>query len=289
MPELAEAFTLTAQLAELLGVPFETDSRLALPKDRHVPSLGNGPYTLVIHDFASVCGDQSIEEELVDATPTRVQHQGKKGWILWKTKGGVVETEVRFGMTGSFAVAKTQHTRLEFKGPAGSFYFNDIRKFGGIVTTGNPVAPSATARINIEQVYHDAVDYRDSTLKELLTDQTVLVSGIGNYVVNEACHMARLHPDTHAGLVAQDEFEKLIKCVTAVVVLSAQLGGCTLRDFKDILGRPGSFQDRLLIYGKSECPSCHKPIEPLRRAGETTSWVCPKCQELRRLHPIRQR
>jgi len=282
MPELAESFILTSQLAQLFGVPFVTDSQLKLPRRLELQQHGSGPYKLVIHDFVSICGDQSIEEELAEAMPTRVQHQGKKGWILWKTKNGVVETEIRYGMTGSFALEKTQHTRLEFKNATGSIYFNDIRKFGGIVTNGHPVAASATSNLNVEQVYYSLVEYRDSTIKELLTEQTFLLSGVGNYLANEVCFATKIHPDSSAGLVTFPEFEKILVELKALVTESVELGGCTLRDFKDVMGRPGQFQTRLRIYGKKTCPVCSGPVSVVRRPNATTSWVCPTCQDLRR-------
>jgi formamidopyrimidine-DNA glycosylase len=290
MPEIAEAFILSAQLAQVFSVPLETDSRLKLADHLRVGALGAGPYDLIVHDAISLCGDESIADELRNVVPVRVQHQGKKLWILWKSKSGVLESEVRLGMTGGFSLTKTAHTRLEFKTATGSIFFNDIRKFGGIVLGCNSIAPSATARLNIDQVYHDVLSSRDSTLKEVVTDQSWIVSGIGNYVVNEACFTSGMHPDTHVGLISGPEFAKFIAQVKSIARESAALGGCTLRDFKDLLGRPGSYQNQLKIYGKKgSCPACGEPIAVLRRPNETTSWVCEKCQPLRRLHPVSTR
>jgi formamidopyrimidine-DNA glycosylase len=290
MPEIAEAFILSAQLAQVFAVPLETDSRLKLPDHLRVSALGDGPYDLIVHDSISLCGDESIAEDLQGAKPVRVQHQGKKMWVLWKGKKGVLESEVRLGMTGGFTLARTTHTRLEFKAATGSVFFNDIRKFGGIVLGCNAVAPSATARLNVDQVYHDVLKNRDSTLKEIVTDQTWIVSGIGNYVVNEACFTSGMHPDTHVGLISGPEFATFLQRVKSIARESAALGGCTLRDFKDLLGREGTYQNQLKIYGKKgNCPTCNEPISVLRRPNETTSWVCQKCQPLRRLHPVSTR
>lgn len=289
MPELAESFILTAQFAQLLGVPFETDSRLMLPKRLEVDKFSSGPYSLVIHDFACICGDQSIEDDLVDAIPTRVQHQGKKGWVMWKTKNGALEIEIRYGMTGTFSLTKTAHSRLELKSPVGSIYYNDIRKFGGFAIAGGKApAVSVTGPMNVEQVYHDMLVYKDSTVKELLVEQDFLFSGVGNYLVNEACFRAKIHPDSHAGLIDLGKFTEIVEAFSIIVHESVEYGGCTLRDFKDTMGRSGMFQHQLLVYGQKECPHCGGPIVPLRRPGETTSWVCAKCQDLRRLHPLKR-
>lgn len=287
MPELAESFILTAQFAQLMGVPFETDSRLVLPKHLEVSRVSAGPFTLKIRDFACIAGDLSIEDDLVDAIPVRVQHQGKKGWILWKTKEGTTEIETRYGMTGSWSTIETQHTRLELVSSTGSIYFNDIRKFGGLSTTAIPVARSATSLFNVEQLYHDMIEDGTATLKEVLVDQNFLFSGIGNYLVNEVCHGIGLHPDTQVGLVKLDEFDVIVRLIAKFVSNATECGGCTLRDFKDVAGRPGTYQNHLRVYGQKECQTCHGPIVPVRRSGETTSWVCKKCQDLRRRTPLR--
>lgn len=287
MPELAESFILTAQLAQLMGVPLETDSRLVLPKHLEVSRISSGPFTLKIRDFACISGDLSIEEDLVDATPVRVQHQGKKGWILWKTKEGAMEIETRYGMTGSWSTIETQHTRLELKSPSGSIYFNDIRKFGGLSTSAIPVARTATALFNVGQLYHDMVEDPDVTLKEALVDQNFLFSGIGNYLVNEVCHGISLHPDTQVSFVSLEEFDIIVKLIEKMVRKGVECGGCTLRDFKDVVGRPGTYQNHLRVYNRKECSTCGGPIVPIRRSGETTSWVCKKCQDLRRRTPLR--
>lgn len=287
MPELAETFILASQLSQALAVPFETDSRLFLPPHLAVPVIGRHKYQLVVHDMISLCGDLSIEEELgKGAVPARVQHQGKKIWILWKTDSGVLETEARLGMTGGFTFEKTKHTRLEFKSEKGSFYFNDIRKFGGMTTAASAIAPSATAQLNQDQLYYDAMNEKDSTVKEILTDQKTIFSGVGNYLANEVCFRSGLHPYTHMGLVSRSQFALIVKQIFLVAYESASLGGCTLRDFSDMLRRPGKFQERLLIYGKKECPACQQAVKVIRRDGDTTSWVCTHCQELNRLHPL---
>src|SRR5690606_31889329 len=105
MPELAEAFIFSRQLSQLAGVPFVTDSQLELPITLSVEQrLTPGPYKLIVHSPSVLRGDETIEEDLSYATMVRIQHQGKKTWILWKTHDGrVVETETRYGMTGSFS------------------------------------------------------------------------------------------------------------------------------------------------------------------------------------------
>jgi formamidopyrimidine-DNA glycosylase len=281
MPELAETFILASQLSQLLGVPLETDSRLVLPMRLTLGKLTYPPYDLVVHDPISLCGDEDLEERFKHAYPTRVQHQGKKMWILWKTQSGVLETEVRLGMTGGFRLEKTPHTRLEFRGGGASIFFNDIRKFGGIVTAANRVAPSATANANFEQLYLTGKG-KKWTVKETMTDQNFLLSGVGNYVINEACHKAGVHPRSYFAKITVEDFSKLMDAIREIVVESVQCGGCTLRDFKDIMGRPGNFQERLKIYSKGECPTCGSAVAVVRLENETTSWVCVKCQPYRR-------
>jgi formamidopyrimidine-DNA glycosylase len=56
-------------------------------------------------------------------------------------------------------------------------------------------------------------------------------------------------------------------------------GGSSFRDYVDGLGRPGSYQDTFMVYGRSgqPCRQCSTELARIRVAGRTTV-VCPCCQ-----------
>lgn len=298
MPELPETFVIASQLAMALGTPFESDSGLKLPQDRAVPgqfASGAAFEMIPVGEAPMVFGDEIVIDMLRSAAPTLIRHRGKKIWISWKTRKEEFDTLVRLSMTGSFTLRKTKHSRAEFRDEltSASFFFNDIRKFGKILVSAYETpGPSdvyggwsiTSTSLSSQMVWELMQSDPLSSLKETITSQNVF-SGVGNYLANEILFAIHLHPDSHIGSLTLAETEKMIFTACHLAQKSVTAGGCTLRTYSDILQNPGRFQEQLKIYGKKECVHCHEPVVVIRRDNETTSWVCPSCQELRLLTP----
>ena len=79
--------------------------------------------------------------------------------------------------------------------------------------------------------------------------------------------------------VTLKQVARLVDAIKQVLNKAIQAGGTTLNDFKNIEGKPGYFQQELLIYGKKDkpCIHCQTPIQS-RKIGQRSTFFCPKCQ-----------
>ena len=182
-----------------------------------------------------------------------------------------------------------KHTSVIFDfGPAGALRFEDVRKFAtldlvpagdygqikGLSTLGvEPLSPEFTFL-----VFQELLEDRTTKIKGLLLDQTK-IAGLGNIYADESLFMAGIHPERPANSLSLEEQELLHRSIQEVLVLAIENQGTTLRDYRTGYGLEGSFQNKLLIYGKKgeDCPRCKTKLEHKKVAGRT-SHFCPSCQ-----------
>jgi formamidopyrimidine-DNA glycosylase len=119
---------------------------------------------------------------------------------------------------------------------------------------------------------------RRAAVKALLLDQTC-IAGIGNIYADESLHVAGIHPQTQADRLPEEKIVLLYHSLQKVLTLALQAGGSSFRDYVDGLGRPGSYQDTFLAYGRGgqTCRNCSAILERTKVVGRTTVF-CPCCQ-----------
>jgi formamidopyrimidine-DNA glycosylase len=127
---------------------------------------------------------------------------------------------------------------------------------------------------------------KKAPIKAALLDQRV-VAGLGNIYVAEALHRAHVHPETPAGHLVTKAgkpkrvLEDLALGVRQVLIEAIEVGGSTLRDFRNAEGGSGYFQHRFAVYDREgePCPTpmCTGTIRRIVQAGRS-SFFCPACQ-----------
>jgi formamidopyrimidine-DNA glycosylase len=112
-----------------------------------------------------------------------------------------------------------------------------------------------------------------SKLKPLLLDQS-FVSGLGNIYVDEALHLAGLHPERTAGSLDQDEIARLHGAMRQVLEEAIPIGGARIHSGKatQVNGFP-----RVHARKGERCARCGGIIEKYTLAGRGT-YLCPQCQ-----------
>ncbi len=206
---------------------------------------------------------------------------------------------VHLGMSGSLTCRDIdfdssefdpRHDHVEFKLDDGSrLVFNDPRRFGIVRLT--PRESLATSRelkdIGPEPLSGEFnADYlaekargRKVAIKNLIMDQKV-VAGVGNIYASEILFRAGVRPTRRASRVKREEIAKIAEFTPIILRAAIDGRGTTFRSYRDSEGRPGTFADRLQVYGR-EGEKCYRCSTPIRNVvvGQRASFFCPKCQK----------
>ena len=128
---------------------------------------------------------------------------------------------------------------------------------------------------------------KKSPIKAALLDQRV-VAGLGNIYVAEALHRSHILPTVLASSLVtpggrpKAALDDLANAVRQVLVEAIEVGGSTLRDFRNAQGGSGYFQHRFAVYDREgePCPTplCTGMIERIVQSGRST-FFCPICQK----------
>lgn len=128
---------------------------------------------------------------------------------------------------------------------------------------------------------------KKAPIKAALLDQRV-VAGLGNIYASEALHRAHILPTVAAGTLVTAKgkpkaaLEDLVSCVRQVLIEAIEVGGSTLRDFRNAEGGSGYFQHRFAVYDREgePCPTplCTGTIARIVQSGRST-FYCPVCQK----------
>ena len=119
------------------------------------------------------------------------------------------------------------------------------------------------------------------TLKNILMDQRV-VAGLGNIYVSEALWDSRIKPTRIGKNMSLIDCKKLVVSIKKVLDKAIKFGGTTLKDFRQVGGEVGYFQNKLKVYGKEgqECVrrKCKGTVEKTIISGRST-FYCTTCQK----------
>ena len=168
--------------------------------------------------------------------------------------------------------------------------YNDVRRFGFFMLYNNLKLNEITflRKLGLEPLsksfnlkyFEKFIKKRKKNIKNLLMDQT-FVSGLGNIYVNEALFMSRIEPLRTCKSLSKNEIRRLINNIKKVLKLSISKGGSSIKDFKNALGKSGSFQQFFYVYGREnkKCSriSCKGKIKKITISNRS-SFYCNRCQ-----------
>ena len=169
--------------------------------------------------------------------------------------------------------------------------YNDVRRFGFFKLYNTTYLNKITflKKLGLEpfskkfniQYFKKFVQNRKKNIKNLLMDQT-FVSGLGNIYVNEALFMSRIKPMRKCNNLNKTEIKNLILSIRKILMFSISKGGSSIKNFKDTLGKSGSFQQFFKVYGQKDknCSriSCKGKIQKIEIA-KRSSFYCNICQK----------
>jgi formamidopyrimidine-DNA glycosylase len=200
---------------------------------------------------------------------------------------------IHLGMSGSLRIVPANepplfHDHIDLRFGKISLRYSDPRRFGcWLWIEGNPEEHKLLKDLGPEPLTENFyADYlwqksrgRSKTLKEFIMDNHVVV-GVGNIYANESLFMAGIKPIRKAGTLTKKEAELWVEKIRFVLQRSIDQGGTTLRDFVGGDGKPGYFQQQLLVYGRGDqaCVNCAKLLKEIRLGGRSSVY-CVNCQK----------
>ena len=192
---------------------------------------------------------------IIKNNPFKIVKVESKGKFLWfelesnKKKYYILN---RFGLTGEWSFIDNVHSRIRFQIDNKTFvYFNDMRNFGTIQITDNvedlnyeleKMAPDFLKESFTNQQFYNRIKYyitnsadnlivvrANQPIIKILMDQTILGSGLGNYLASEITFIARLSPhkklkDIYSNKSISDNLADSIRYVLRLAYITAEIG-----------------------------------------------------------------
>lgn len=223
----------------------------------------------------------------------RVGLAARRGKYLWLPldDGGLL---MHLGMSGSLTFGNMPgqpgtHDHFDLVTSRGTLRLTDPRRFGAVVwSPAIDAAPAAKllAGLGLEpfdptftgEHLHRALRGRRVAIKQALLAGDIVV-GAGNIYACEALFDAGIDPRLAAGRLSRPRSERLASAVRRILAQALDLGGSTLRDYRDAHGMAGSFQQQARVYGREgqACLVCGTPVRRIVQ-GQRSTFFCPRCQ-----------
>lgn len=225
-----------------------------------------------------------------------VQRRGKYLWLPLthadgRPQGGLL---LHLGMSGSLALKPApeppgKHEHFDLVTTAGTLRLTDPRRFGAVVWS--PALDAEPAARLLARLGHEPFDpaLTPERLRQALQRRRVpiktallagdIVVGAGNIYASEALYEAGIDPRTPCNRLSLVRCERLLAALRRTLARALELGGSTLRDFRDAHGMSGAFQDQAGVYGREgqPCQRCGAAVRRLVQ-GQRSTFYCPGCQ-----------
>ena len=122
---------------------------------------------------------------------------------------------------------------------------------------------------------------KKKNIKNILLDQK-FVAGIGNIYASEILFLSKINPNKKVYLMSKKEFKKIIIISRKVLLSAIKKGGSTIKNFVNISGNTGSFQNNFKVYDR-EGLNCKKlgcyGIIKKKNISNRSTYFCDLCQK----------
>lgn len=275
MPELPEVETVRRSLEKLISGLSIINSEVFMPKivGSHRPS-----------DFKTALVGRQVALQL--------ERRGK--YLIIPLSGNMVLV-IHLRMTGRLVFLNECNDLPKYTHVL--FYFNngkrlafaDMRQFGRVnllpmeelikMSGLKDLGPEPLGDSFNQEYMHQELPRRRTKIKALLLNQS-FVAGLGNIYVDEALHLAKIHPERLAQELSPDEINRLYQSIVHVIEQGIKNRGTSFRDYVDGEGNMGNNQNMLKAYNREgeQCLCCNEIISRKKVAGRS-SYFCPHCQK----------
>ena len=247
----------------------------------------------------------SLSKKLVNEKILKISRRSK--YLIFHFKNKLLL--VHLGMSGKFLIIRgkdkkmfktsfyydldilAKHNHIHFILNNGlELIYNDVRRFGFFklfeniqlkeITYLKKLGPEPFSVLFCIKYVQKFIKNRKKNIKNLLMDQT-FVSGLGNIYVNEALFLSKIHPLRQCSNLERKSIKNLIYNIRKVLKIAINQGGSSIRDFKNVYGKSGNFQQFFNVYGQENknCSriSCKGKIKKISISNRS-SFYCNSCQ-----------
>jgi len=167
--------------------------------------------------------------------------------------------------------------------------YNDPRRFGFIKILKNKknlefffrnVGPEPfDKKFKISYLYNYLRE-KKKNIKSFLLDQK-FISGIGNIYANEILFYCKINPFKQAKNITKTELEKIKYFSKLILSRAIKKGGSSIRNFKNIRGNNGNYQNEFKVYHRENLnclnKDCYGKIKKTIVSKRST-FFCNSCQ-----------
>ena len=122
---------------------------------------------------------------------------------------------------------------------------------------------------------------RNKDIKSFLLDQK-FISGIGNIYASEILFFSKINPFKKVSLLNKKECKNIISNSKKILLKAISKGGSSIRNFQDISGSKGGFQNEFKVYQQEgkRCKNlgCSDLIKKKITSNRST-FFCDSCQK----------
>ena len=183
---------------------------------------------------------------------------------------------------------KHNHVEIHFEGLR--VIYNDPRRFGffkfienkkELEKRFNHLGPEPFFKnFNLEYLISYFTN-KKKDIKSFLLDQK-FVSGIGNIYASEILFLCKINPTAYASKLTKQNCKKIIFYSKSILNRAIKKGGSSIRDFKNITGKSGNFQDEFRVYQRENLSclrnKCNGKIQKIFISNRST-FFCNTCQK----------
>ena len=166
--------------------------------------------------------------------------------------------------------------------------YHDPRRFGMINWFNlpekvhpllNKLAPEPLTSAFNTNYFYQQCQQKKKVIKKILMDSHIVV-GVGNIYAQECLFLEGISPNRPSNSLSFEESKKLVRRIKRVLKKAISQGGTTLKDFKNVEGKPGYFSQVLHVYGREEqpCTQCKVPLHKCLIDNRSTVY-CINCQK----------
>ena len=216
-----------------------------------------------------------------------VIHLGMSGTIhLINKKNFKKNTNTSFYSSSNLPL---KHNHIEFFLEKYQLIYNDPRRFGffkifekkSLSDFFNNVGPEPlNNKFNINYISNYFIN-KKKNIKSFLLDQK-FVSGIGNIYASEILFCCKINPLKKAKSLTKLDIKKIRYFSKSILNQAIKKGGSSIRDFKNVEGRNGSYQNEFKVYQRENLnclnKDCFGKIKK-KVISKRSTFFCNRCQK----------